>query len=319
MPRFLIVSCLLVLLFAGCATSKTPGVITPLPIFDTMWDYQHPDSTEARFAQILQRAENRRDPAYNASYHAQLLTQIARSQGLQGNIKQAHATLDAAEKLLTAETKPARMRYLLERGRVYNAAGQSETAKEYFLLAWELGREAELEYYALDAVHMLGIVDLPEKQLEWNLKALQIAEEAWDKRCKGWLGPLYNNIGWTYHDRGEYTQALYYFEKGLQWRRSMNDTHGTRIAKWTVARAQRSLGSIDIALQMQLELLDEINTHNLPPDGYVHEELGELYLLAGDTATAKFHFAKAWELLAADPWLLQNEASRLQRLKELSN
>jgi len=312
----LLVAVLLVL--AGCASQKATSA-PPLPIFDLQWDYQHPDSTETHFTAILRQAENRHLATYNPSYHAQLLTQIARAQGLQGKFAEAQTSLDAAAKIITDEMPSAHIRYLLEQGRIDNASGKKEEAKALFMDAWEFGRDKNLELYALDAVHMLGIVDVPEKQLEWNLKALQIAEDSWDKRCKAWLGALYNNIGWSYYDMENYQTALEYFEKGLAWRQKKNDAYGTRIAKWAVARTHRSLGHTDIALKMQLELLDEISRLNLPPDGYVHEELGELYLLKGDADAAKQQFAAAWKILSADSWLQQNEPARLQRLKELSN
>ena len=47
-----------------------------LPDFDSLWDYAHPDQTEAKFRETLsQIPEN--NPAY-----LELLTQIARTQGL---------------------------------------------------------------------------------------------------------------------------------------------------------------------------------------------------------------------------------------------
>jgi len=53
-------------------------------------------------------------------------------------------------------------------------------------------------------------------------------------------------------------------------------------------------------------------------DGYVHEELGELFLVKRDNMKSAFHFEKAWELLSADPYLAQNERARLDRIKQLS-
>ena len=36
--------------------------------------------------------------------------------------------------------------------------------------------------------------------------------------AKKWLGSLYNNIGWTYHDLQQYEAALAIFQKALVWR-----------------------------------------------------------------------------------------------------
>jgi hypothetical protein len=47
----------------------------------------------------------------------------------------------------------------------------------------------------------------------------------------------------------------------------------------------------------------------------VHEELGELYLQAGDEGQAATHFERAWELLKDIDWI---EPERLGRMRELS-
>ena len=55
---------------------------------------------------------------------------------------------------------------------------------------------------------MLGIaMPTAEEQLEWNLFALDLAEKAATERGRGWQGSLYNNIGWTYNDMGEYEKS----------------------------------------------------------------------------------------------------------------
>jgi hypothetical protein len=52
-------------------------------------------------------------------------------------------------------------------------------------------------------------------------------------------------------------------------------------------------------------------------DGFVFEEIGECLLLLGRKEEATPNFARAYELLAKDPWLAENEPARLARLKEL--
>ena len=66
-----------------------------LPDFDALWNYDDPATTEQQFCALLSRAEQSDD----RSYHAQLLTQIARTQGLQRKFSDAHATLDTAQAL----------------------------------------------------------------------------------------------------------------------------------------------------------------------------------------------------------------------------
>src|SRR5919108_567957 len=91
--------------------------------FDALWDYGRPGETEARFRQLLPQI------APQADQHAELLTQIARAQGLQRRFADAHQTLDAVQGLLPGVPSRVTIRYLLERGRVFNSARQPEHAR----------------------------------------------------------------------------------------------------------------------------------------------------------------------------------------------
>jgi tetratricopeptide (TPR) repeat protein len=279
---------------------------------DELWDYDHPAETEAKFRALLPaRAANRDD-------HAQLLTQIARALGLQRKFDEAHQTLDTAEALLTADMVRARVRYLLERGRVFNSSGQPDRAQPFFLEAWERARAGGEDFYAVDAAHMLAIVAPPDQQMAWNLKALAHAEQSADARARNWRGSLYNNIGWTHHDAGEFDEALAMFEKALRFREEQGREREIDIAQWCVARALRSLGRIEAALQVQRSLRAK-HEHAGERDGFVLEELGECLLALNRPDEARPHFAAAYEELCKDPWLAANEPTRLQRLKELGS
>lgn len=311
MKRILIFS--VILLMAGCA-AETEKERPALPDFDAWWDYSDAAGTEAKFAELLPQARQSGD----RSYYAQLLTQIARTQGLQRRFEEAHETLDTVFAMLSDDMVVARIRYLLERGRVYNSSGERDKSKPLFLEAWELGVTHKEDFYAVDAAHMLGIVEPPEKQLEWNEKAIELAEKSANPRARNWLGSLYNNTGWSYHDLKQYDKALEMFQKGLKFRQEKNDEEGTRIAKWTIARTYRSLGRIDEALQMQMELEKEFEEKGIQQDGYVFEEIGECLLLLEKKDQARGYFKLAYDLLSKDPWLVANEPERLERLKELA-
>jgi tetratricopeptide (TPR) repeat protein len=300
---------------AACAGIRAPAPQKePLPDFDAMWDYGDPRATEGEFRKLLPTAESSGD----RSYHAQLLTQIARTEGLQRRFEKAHRTLDAVEAMITDDLTAARIRYLLERGRVHNSSGAPEQSQPLFLQAWEIAREQGEDYYAVDAAHMLAIVVPALEQTEWNVKALQVAEESSDERARGWLGSLYNNMGWTYHELQEYERALDMFEKGLAWRQQREDEEGTRIAKWTIARTYRSLGRNVEALEIQRALEQELQQKDLAPDGYVYEEIAELLLIQEEHAAAAGYFGLAYEVLSQDAWLQANEPERLARLKQLA-
>ncbi len=206
---------LLYLLFCSCQQNKNTQIMestnTDLPQFDTLWNFQEPAETQEKFLELLPQAEASDD----RGYHVELLTQIARTEGLQRKFEDAHKRLDEAETLLPKAGSRAKVRYLLERGRTTNSSGNREASRAIFEKAFDLAVSATEENFAVDAAHMLGIVTDDMESVEWNEKAMMVAENATDPSAKKWLGALYNNLGWTYHEKEDYPKALELFEKAL--------------------------------------------------------------------------------------------------------
>ena len=283
-----------------------------LPDFDELWDYGDPAGTEAAFRELFESTESSGDH----SYHLQLLTQLARTAGLQQRFDEAHRILDKVESALRPGMNTALVRYRLERGRAFNSAGSKIQARELFLDAYRLGRRTRQDFFAVDAAHMMGIVEKGEEALRWNETALELAEQSSDERARGWAGSLYNNIGWTYHDMGCYEGALKLFEKALLFQKNEGDKGKIFIARWCVARCLRSMGMVERSLGIQRDLQREADLAG-EKDGYVYEELGEGLLELGLPGEAAPWFHLAWEELSGDEWLVSNEPERLERLKEL--
>ncbi|MHC4818304.1 MAG: hypothetical protein ACYTF8_09640, partial [Planctomycetota bacterium] len=283
----------LCVLLAGAAMAEE------LPNFNKLWDFHAPAETEKKFRELLPRARE----SGNLDYHLQLLTQIARTLGLQAKFEDAHKVLDEVEKKLTEETGTARIRYLLERGRAFNSSKQKDKARVLFLEAWEFGCKHDEEYYAVDAAHMMALVEPQEKKLAWNLNAMELAEKSKDKRAKLWLGTLYNNIGWDFHDQKEYGKALEAHEKCWEWyKQHAPQSRGALVAKWSVAKQLRYLGKVDQAHKMQEELLAAWEKAG-KPDGFVYEELAECLLLQGKADEATPWFLKAHAELQKMGWV----------------
>ena len=279
--------------------------------FDSLWNYSDPHQTETRFREILLQV-----PEDNLAY-LELPTQIARAQGLQRKFDRAHQTLDQVERRLGKYASRARVRYLLERGRALNSAGQPNSARPLFEQALDMARELSEDYYAVDAIHMLAIVAPPAASLDLNLRAIQIAEASSQAKARGWLGSLYNNAGWSYHDLGEHASALDMFEKAEAARRSQGRGPEIHIARWCVARALRSLGRLEEALSKQMALKEEIEAAG-NNDGFVSEEIAECLLALDRADESRPYFARAYEILSEDAALAEQEPERLLRLKELA-
>ena len=280
--------------------------------FDTLWNFSNPAATEVQFWALLPEAQRIGGP-----YHLELLTQLARTQGLQRKFGEGHAILDQVEPL--KETTPrVHMRYLLERGRLFNSSGQPDQARPLFLAAWEIGHSRGEDNLAVDAAHMLGIVETGPESLRWNELAMAHAEQSSDSAARHWLGSLYNNIGWNYHDMGRFAEALDKFQRALAFRQARGNVDAIRIAKWSVACCLRSLKHVPEALALQRELLAEFEAAGTT-NGYVFEELGECLLALDRVDDAKPFFARAYEELSKDAYLVENEATRLARLKNLGD
>ena len=112
-----------------------------------------------------------------------------------------------------------------------------------------------------------------------------------DQRAKKWLVPLYNNIGWTYHDQKDYAAALAMFEQALSAAAARGQREPVRVAKWAIARCLRSLGRYQEALHRQLILRDDPALDSAG-DGYVFEEIGENLLALGRATEARSSFAR---------------------------
>ena len=224
----------------------------PTVAIATLWDYDKPDESAARF-----RAALAAHPAED-EFHLELETQLARCCSLQQKFADAHVILDGVDAKLRARPGliVARVRYLLERGRSFNSDGQKDKARPLFWAAWELASRAgapqsadewasSLDNLAVDAAHMMAIVEAGENQLTWNRRAIQYAEASVDPAARKWLGSLYNNLGWTYHDAKDYPQALECFEKAMAWHEARKTGAGLETARWCVARCLRSLGQLE--------------------------------------------------------------------------
>lgn len=291
---------------------------TPLPEFDKLWDYNKPADTEQKFRELLPAAESSGD----VNYMLELQTQIARTQGLQRRFDDAHKTLDSIEVKLRdrpdRENMRAMIRYELERGRVFNSSNEKDKAIPHFERALELGQQLKEDVLAVDAAHMLGIATTGDVALEWNERAVKMAEASDNPRAKGWLGALYNNIGWTYHDMGKYEVALDYFERDLKWYEERKLENQSRIARGSIAKMHRLLGDPKRAFEEQQAIQADIEARGIPHDAYVYEELGECSLALGrEEAEWKGYIRKAYDLLSKDEWSVANEQKKHERLKEL--
>jgi tetratricopeptide (TPR) repeat protein len=264
-----------------------------------LWDFGDLDASEERFR--AQLAEEPTDAG-----RAEVLTQLARIEGLRGRFEECDALLDEAEALGGAEA-----RVLLERGRRERSSGRPGEGLAQFEQAFEQARTSGEDVLAVDAAHMVAIVGDSEA---WTARAVEIASSSEDPGVRYWLGPLYNNLGWSRYGTGDAAGALEAFELALASReRDDPRPYAREIARYAVGKALRALGRSDEAAATLEECLAWAAEAGVE-DSYFHEELAEDYAALGRDADAREQARRALELTAGD-----DDPSRVARLRELAD
>jgi tetratricopeptide (TPR) repeat protein len=274
---------------------------------DSYWEYADPAASEARFRGLLEQVQG--------DARLEVQTQIARTFSLRRDFAQAHRLLDEVEPQLATAGAAPRVRYLLERGRTFNSAGEKDRARPLFVEAWEIAGAAGLEGLAVDAAHMVPIVVGGAEGADWTRRGVELARRSADAKARAMLPALLNNHAWNLHDEGRYAEALPVFrEAEVAWLATGRQPQG-RIARWSVARCLRSLGRLDEALSIQHALEQEWAAAG-QADGYVFEEMAELLDATGKPDQAQPYFRRAADELGKDAWFARNEPKRLARLRE---
>jgi tetratricopeptide (TPR) repeat protein len=266
--------------------------------FSKLWDFNNPEISEQRFRSALSTA--------SADDALSLHTQIARTYGIRSDFFEAQNILAGIEPQIQSASDEVKVRYYLELGRTYSSAThppESQTndvrklARSAYMQAFELAREAKLDYLAIDAIHMMTFVDTePEDQIEWNHKAIAYMQSSTHQEVKKWEGSLRNNLGYALHTLGRYEEALSEFEKALAARERDGNPQTIRIAHWMIAWTFRALGQLNEAIEIQLRLERECDEAG-EPDPYVFEELEHLYRALKNDEKANFYAARRKEAM----------------------
>ena len=172
-----------------------------------LWDFEDLDASEQRLRAQLEQEDS-------DTGRAEVLTQLARVEGLRDDFEASARLLDEARAL--AGTSPvANVRIELEHGQLLRSSGDPEAAFPFFRSAFERALEAREHFLAGDAAHMCAIAGSDRDRLEeWTRRGLELGEREPDAAY--WAGPLLNNLGWAYHDAGEYQPALETFQRALE-------------------------------------------------------------------------------------------------------
>lgn len=177
----------------------------------SLWDFDDLDATEQRFhAQLAEES--------NDAGRAEVLTQLARIEGLRSDFNSCERLLQEAE-ALAGQDAVVEVRIDLERGRKLRSSGDPAASLPLFEAAFDDACAAVEYYFAGDAAHMCALAVSEDRAAmeEWTQRGLELGEREPDAAY--WAGPLLNNLGWAHFDAGEHEHALELFERALDVRR----------------------------------------------------------------------------------------------------
>jgi len=189
-------------------------------------------------------------------------------------------------------------RYLGVRGRFEWQDKELEKSSATFKEMYRYCSEKGLHERAIDAAHMVAITGGKDDQVEWGLKGIKEAEAG---NVTGWLGPLWNNLGYTYEDMGKYRESLDAYLKAREYHHKYSDEKSKIVADWAVGHAYRLLSEPDSAGQwITQDMLAKFESlGDLEFQGWALKEMGEIAMLKSQPDSALTYFVRAEEKLRA--------------------
>jgi predicted enzyme related to lactoylglutathione lyase len=231
------------------------------------------------------------------------LAQVARSHLKLNEKEEGRSWLERAGKAASPESPLGWSRFLGVRGRFEWKDEQLEEATATFREMYDYCLKHELHSRAVDAAHMVAITAPHEEQIVWGKKGIEAAEEG---NLESWLGPLWNNLGWTYEEMGRYEESLEALLKAREYHWKLGSEMNKLIADWSVGHLYRKLERGKQAeAWMRSVLAWSERMYALEPDanaaewiGHSCRELGELAIAANRQQEALKYLRRAKEKLA---------------------
>ena len=231
---------------------------------DSLWDFGDPAASAERFRAAAE------EPGLGRVAKAEYLTQLARALAATGEFDEADAVLGEAAEVLDAPSELVEARIALERARLLVARDLPHEAVALLLTTVRKASAAGSAFLALDALHMLALVDTGHEE-EWAHEGIDALDSVSDPRTRRWGVAFHNNLGWRLLYAGNPDAALDHFESAWHFAEEVGTENQRFVARWAKAKCLRTLGRTDEAIAIQRELAAE-----RPAETAVALELAEM-------------------------------------------
>jgi tetratricopeptide (TPR) repeat protein len=250
---------------------------------EQLWDFDNPARSRERFLAAAQHA--------SGDELVMLLSQVARTYGLEREFDLARGVLAELEPLVAGVGPEARARYLLEVGRAWVSATHdpeslADDDRDTSLSVFDqAAREAELAGHdglLVDALHMAAAVpqDAGER-IRLAERAVAVADASDQEAGRRWRPSVLHNLGYELASAGRHAEADATLRAALEARTTDDDPAATRATRWMLAWNLRLMGDIDTALALQEQLQAACEAAG-KPDPFVDEEIALLRAARGN-------------------------------------
>ncbi|WP_350448992.1 CHAT domain-containing protein [Paracidobacterium acidisoli] len=213
----------------------------------------------------------------------------------QGSISQAEQELQRARILCSDDRCPLRGELLGISGIVSINRGDLSDAELKFQQSLAVARHQQDKYLEVRALSNLGVVALREEHFDEALDRMNESSDiARSIRARLHLERNLGNIGWAYHEMGDYERALASYEQAREQAEKLGAVQDQ--VKWTAAAGHDTwyLGNLKDAIglhQKALVLAEAI--HDAPDIAAIQVNLAYLAFQSGETDAARSYAAAA--------------------------
>jgi tetratricopeptide (TPR) repeat protein len=307
---------------SGCSEQET-GLAERLAAADESFQARAYEEAGAEYEAIADEAL----AAGDTTAYVEACAMRARTHLIAGRAEDGRRWLEKSTARADATDPPGWSRYLGVRGRFeWQDDRDPEKASETFREMFDYCSSREQWDRAVDAAHMVALTGSPEERFEWARRGIAVADSG---GLEGWLGPLWNNLGWDYIDAGRYEEALDALERAREYHYRSGDSLSELIADYSVAHAKMKLGRLadaKLAMRDVFDRAERMHEKGSPNGiewmGMSRWDLGEIALAEGETGVAVDLMSTALgelEEAGMPNWAPDDYAERQARLEEIGS